>query len=59
MPVPGLFQLDAQPRSPLDRLSQRELIAIRLFGEGLSHKEVAQRSGNRADDRAPLLALHL
>jgi DNA-binding CsgD family transcriptional regulator len=43
VPVAGLFQLDAQPRSPLDRLSPRELIAIRLFGEGLSHKEVAQR----------------
>ncbi|MGX7005707.1 response regulator transcription factor [Caballeronia sp. KNU42] len=41
--VAGLFQLDAQLRSPLDRLSPRELIAIRLFGDGLSHKEVAQR----------------
>jgi DNA-binding CsgD family transcriptional regulator len=43
VPVAGLFQLEAQPRSPLDLLSPRELIAIRLYGDGLSHKEVAQR----------------
>jgi len=42
-PLVGLFQLEARPRSPLDRLSPRELLAIRLYGDGLSHKEVAQR----------------
>ncbi|WP_424780890.1 response regulator transcription factor [Paraburkholderia sp.] len=42
-PVVGLFQLEARQRSPLDRLSPRELSAIKLYGDGLSHKEVAQR----------------
>lgn len=42
-PVAGLFQLESRQRSPLDRLSPRELTAIRLYGDGLSHKEVAQR----------------
>jgi DNA-binding CsgD family transcriptional regulator len=41
----GLFQLEARARSGLDRLSPRELMAIRHYGEGLSHKEVAQRMG--------------
>ncbi|WP_323118860.1 helix-turn-helix transcriptional regulator [Burkholderia alba] len=43
LPVAGLFQLEARPRSLLDRLSPRELAAIRYYGEGRSHKEVAQR----------------
>ncbi|MDM0114018.1 LuxR C-terminal-related transcriptional regulator [Variovorax sp. J22R133] len=42
-PIAGLYQLEASPRSLLDRLSPRELAAIRYYGEGLSHKEVAQR----------------
>ncbi|MBW0447132.1 response regulator transcription factor [bacterium M00.F.Ca.ET.228.01.1.1] len=42
-PVVGLFQIEARPRSALDRLSPRELSAIKLYGDGLSHKEVAQR----------------
>ena len=42
-PVVGLFQLEARQRSPIDRLSPRELSAIKLYGDGLSHKEVAQR----------------
>lgn len=41
--VAGLFLLEARPRSLLDRLSPRELAAIRYYGEGRSHKEVAQR----------------
>lgn len=41
----GLFQLEARVRSGLDRLSPRELVAIQHYGEGLSHKEVAQRMG--------------
>lgn len=43
MPVAGLFQLEVRPRSLLDRLSPRELAAIRYYGEGRSHKEVAQQ----------------
>ncbi|PCE24252.1 helix-turn-helix transcriptional regulator [Burkholderia ubonensis] len=43
VPVAGLFQLDARPRSLLDRLSPRELAAIRYYGAGRSHKEVAQQ----------------
>ena len=42
-PVAGLFQLEARRRSPLDRLSARELAAIRLYGDGLPAKEVARR----------------
>nr|WP_246327120.1 helix-turn-helix transcriptional regulator [Burkholderia guangdongensis] len=43
VPVGGLFQLEARPRSLLDRLSPRELAAIRFYGAGRSHKEVAQQ----------------
>ncbi|MGS0892300.1 response regulator transcription factor [Burkholderia stagnalis] len=43
VPVAGLFQLEARPRSLLDRLSPRELAAIRYYGAGRSHKEVAQQ----------------
>jgi DNA-binding CsgD family transcriptional regulator len=43
VPVAGLFQLEARPRSLLDRLSPRELAAIRFYGAGRSHKEVAQQ----------------
>lgn len=43
VPVAGLFQLEARPRSLLDRLSPRELAAIRYYGQGRSHKEVAQQ----------------
>lgn len=42
-PIGGLFQLEARPRSSVDVLSPRELAALRLFGEGLSHKKVAQQ----------------
>lgn len=42
-PMAGLFQLEARARSELDRLSPRELVAIQHYGDGLSHKEVAQR----------------
>lgn len=45
VPTAGLYQLEARARSELDRLSPRELVAIRHYGEGLSHKEVAQRMG--------------
>ncbi|WP_196755220.1 response regulator transcription factor, partial [Burkholderia territorii] len=43
VPVAGLFQIEARPRSLLDRLSPRELAAIRYYGAGRSHKEVAQQ----------------
>ncbi|MDN7858179.1 LuxR C-terminal-related transcriptional regulator [Burkholderia cepacia] len=43
VPVAGLFQIEARPRSLLDRLSPRELAAIRHYGAGRSHKEVAQQ----------------
>ncbi|WP_415914338.1 response regulator transcription factor [Paraburkholderia sp. J67] len=45
VPTAGLFQLEARTRSELDRLSPRELVAIQHYGDGLSHKEVAQRMG--------------
>lgn len=45
VPTAGLFQLEARTRSALDRLSPRELVAIQHYGDGLSHKEVAQRMG--------------
>ncbi len=43
VPVAGLFQLEVRPRSLLDRLTPRELVAIRYYGAGRSHKEVAQQ----------------
>ncbi|MBY4829178.1 helix-turn-helix transcriptional regulator [Burkholderia dolosa] len=43
VPIAGLFQIEARPRSLLDRLSPRELAAIRFYGAGRSHKEVAQQ----------------
>nr|WP_239007454.1 LuxR C-terminal-related transcriptional regulator [Burkholderia diffusa] len=43
VPIAGLFQIEARPRSLLDRLSPRELAAIRYYGAGRSHKEVAQQ----------------
>ncbi|HEV3429660.1 MAG TPA: LuxR C-terminal-related transcriptional regulator [Paraburkholderia sp.] len=45
VPTAGLFQLEARTRSALDLLSPRELVAIQHYGDGLSHKEVAQRMG--------------
>lgn len=45
VPTAGLYQLEARERSALDRLSPRERVAIEHYGEGLSHKEVAQRMG--------------
>jgi len=44
-PIAGLYQLEARARSELDRLSPRELVAMTHYGNGLSHKEVAQRMG--------------
>ena len=43
LPTAGLFQLELRTRSKLERLSPRELMVIRYYGEGLSHKEVARR----------------
>jgi len=42
-PVAGLFVIELQPRSPLDRLGARELETIQHFANGASYKEVARR----------------
>ncbi|SIT36138.1 LuxR family transcriptional regulator [Paraburkholderia ribeironis] len=42
-PIAGLFQLEAGARSPIDILSARELVVLRLWGEGLTYKQVAQK----------------
>lgn len=39
----SLLMLSIRRASPLAKLSQRELIVARLFGQGESHKEIAQR----------------
>jgi DNA-binding CsgD family transcriptional regulator len=44
-PLAGLYQITAQPRSPLDDLTSREQSVACHFGQGLSHKEVARRLG--------------
>jgi len=41
--VAGLFHLEAASRSALDVLSAREIVVLRLYGEGLTYKEVARR----------------
>ena len=41
--VGSLLMLSIRSVSPLIRLTQRELMVARLFGQGESHKEIAQR----------------
>jgi DNA-binding CsgD family transcriptional regulator len=40
-PVSGLFVVEARERSPLDRLTPRELAIAQRFGSGKSYKEIA------------------
>ncbi|MFO1402309.1 MAG: LuxR C-terminal-related transcriptional regulator [Steroidobacteraceae bacterium] len=40
-PVSGLFLVEARERSPLDRLTPRELAIAQRFGSGKSYKEIA------------------
>ena len=40
-PVSGLYLVEARERSPLDRLTPRELAIAQRFGSGKSYKEIA------------------
>ncbi len=40
-PVSGLFVVEARERSPLDRLTPREMAIAQRFGSGKSYKEIA------------------
>jgi DNA-binding CsgD family transcriptional regulator len=40
-PVSGLYLVEARERSPLDRLTPRELTIAQRFGSGKSYKEIA------------------
>lgn len=41
IPVSGLFLVEVRQRSPLDRLTPRELLIAERFGSGKSYKEIA------------------
>ncbi len=44
--VADLFLIQASPPCALDLLTPKELSVVRLFGEGLTYKNVARRLGN-------------